>query len=258
MKKSFYLPNGDREKVAWYKNFKTIFASIAASLGFTPEEVTAIINDYIALEYIIGVLDIFKGEMQERTRYKDLLFDGDATQNLGSFPTIPDLPVAPTAVSAGVFKRVAKTVQRIKTHPNYNEAMGKNLGIIGSEKTIDLDTIKPSVSVKSITSESISLDFVKGSMESVAIFAGTPYHIPAEAGSTPEVDTEAELDWVEIARVNHSPFIDTRYNSTNKPETRYYKMRYVKKDALVGQESDIIRVISTKLKPGADLANKVK
>lgn len=261
MKKSFYLPNGDKEKLAWFKTFKTIFAEIAAKFGFTPAEVTAISNDYLAIEYLLSIIDVFKTETQERTRYKDLLFDGDATVNLGDYPTLPDLPTAPTVVvTAGVFKRIAKIVQRIKTHPNYNEAIGKNLGIIGHEQSIDIDIVKPVVTVKTVTSDSISLDFVKGTMEGVAVFAGTPYHTPTEAGSTPEAgtETEAEMSWVEIARINHSPFVDTRSNSSNKTETRYYKMRYFKKDILVGQESDIIRVISYKYKGGADLANVVK
>ena len=260
MTKAYYLPKADKEVVPWMNRFKKEFESIAPSFGFTVAEVTSVSNDNNAVKYMFDELDLFKGELQERTKYKDLLFNGDEKVSLGDFPSLPSIIVAPTVVKAGVFKRIAKVVQRIKTHPLYNEAIGKNLGIIGSEITIDLDTIKPVVSVKSITSESISLDFVKNSMEGVAIYAGTPYHIPTEAGSTPNVDaeTEAELDWVEIARINHSPFIDTRFNASNKPETRYYKFRYIKKDILIGMESDIIRVISNKLKPGADLANKVK
>jgi hypothetical protein len=63
--------------------------------------------------------------------------------------------------------------------------------------------------------------------------------------------------WVELAKINHSPFVDTRKNQSAIFETRYYKMRYFKKDVLVGQESDIIRVVSP-IGNGADLANKLK
>ena len=260
MTKSNYLPHADKEKVAWLMNFNIIFSGVATLFGFTAAEIAAVNADYLAAQYIINTLDIFKNELHERSMYKDLLFDGEIGMELGEMPTLPTLPVAPDAVPASIFKRIGKIVQRIKNHPKYNEAIGKNLGIIGTEKVVDLNTVKPAVSVKAITVDSISLDFVKGTMEGVVVYAGTPLHIVVEAGSSPapENDTEAEMSWEEIARINHSPFIDTRSNTTNKPETRYYKMRYIKKDSLVGQESDIIRVISTKLKPGADLANKVK
>jgi hypothetical protein len=259
MKKAYYLPRADREEAVWLNNFDIVFEPIAPSFGFTPAEITAVHNDCLVVNYVNSTLVLFKSELQERTRYKDLLYDGDAGVNLGDLPTVPTLPVAPAPVPAGVFKRIAKIVQRIKTHPNYNEAIGKNLGIIGHEKTIDLNTIKPVVTVKSITSDSITLDFIKGNMEGVAVFAGTPVYTVPEGGTTPVAgsESEAEMNWAEIARVAHSPFIDTRSNSNNKPETRYYKMRYLKKDVLVGQDSDIIRLIST-ISGGADLANKLK
>ena len=125
---------------------------------------------------------------------------------------------------------------------------------------IDLNTLKPIVSVKAITSKSITLEFLKAGLEGVIIYAGTPFHVPAqEGGTTPSGETtEAEVDWVELARMNHSPFIDTRENSSNKPETRYYKFQYLKKDKAVGMESDIIRIVSPIFKAGSDLANKVK
>lgn len=255
-----YLPHADKDKVAWLMNFNTIFAGTAPLLGFTAAEIAAVNTDYLAAQYIINTLEIFKNEMHERTKYKELLFDGEIGTELGEMPTLPTLPTAPDAVPAGIFRRIGKIVQRIKNHPKYNDAIGKNLGIIGAERIVDLNIIKPTVSVKAVTADSISLDFVKGAMEGVVVYAGTPIPIVIETGSTPtpEKNNEAEMNWEEIARINHAPFIDTRSNTTNKPETRYYKMRYIKKDNLVGQESDIIRVISTKLKPGADLANKVK
>jgi hypothetical protein len=246
MRKAYYLPYNDNEKVVWLMNFSTVFATIAETFDFTKEEVASVKNDYIVCKYMNEICNLFKSEFQERTRYRDLLFMGDIGSSFGSFPSLPEMPVVPAPVAAGVFKRTSKLVQRIKSHPKYNVSIGRNLGIIGAEKVIDLDAIKPKIKVKAVTAESISISFIKNRMDGVVVYAGTPMRISALTGNTlaPDTETEIKMNWVEIAKNNISPFIDKRPNSSNKPETRYYKMRYFRKDILVGQDSDIIDVIS--------------
>ena len=260
MTKGFYLPRPDSNREKWLDTFSTELQAVGASLGLTAAEIAEVGKFALAYSYVLQVANLFKWEEHEWNKYKDLLAEGAIGSHLSSFPTMPVLPVAPDMAPAGIFKIIGKIVQRIKNHPNYDDSIGKNLGIIGPEKSVDLDTIKPLVSVKSVSSDGISLDFMKKEMDGVAVFAGVPYHVPADAGTPAgsELETEAEMEWTEMVRVTQSPFIDTRFNATNKPETRYYKFRYIKKDILIGMESDIIRVISNKLKPGADLANKVK
>ncbi len=260
MSKSNYLPHGDKEKVTWLMTFNSAFAVVATVLGFTAAEIAAVNSDYLAAQYIYNMLETFKSELHERAMYKDLLFDGDAGVELGEIPVGPVFPAAPEPVKAGIYKRIAKVVQRIKNHPKYNDAIGKNLGIIGAEKVIDLNMAKPTISVKAVTPDSIIINFLKGTMEGVVVYSGSVLYMVPEEGATevPGTVTEAEMVWEEVARLNHSPFIDTRINSSNKPEIRYYKMRYILNDELVGQESVIVNVVSNKFKAGSDLANKVK
>jgi hypothetical protein len=169
---------------------------------------------------------------------------------------------APAAVLAGVFRRISKLVQRIKTHEAYNEAMGRTLGIIGAEKVIDFDTVKPSITVRKISNTGITLDFVKGVMDGVVIFVGSiPAQKTSAESSDTSTDTEGSIIWTELTRVNHSPFMDGCNNiKSNVAETRYYKMQYYKKDEVVGLESDIMRVLAevTKGKAGSELAKILK
>jgi hypothetical protein len=246
MRKAYYLPYTDNAKVAWFMNFSSAFATIAETFDFTKEEVESVKNDFIVCKYMNETCSLFKSELQERTRYKDLLFMGEIGTSLGSFPSLPEMPVAPSPVAAGVFKRTGKLVQRIKSHPKYNVSIGRNLGIIGAEKVIDLDAIKPEIKIKAVTADSISISFIKNRMDGVVVYAGTPMRMPAVAGNIliPDTETEVKMNWVEIAKNNLSPFIDKRPNSSTKPETRYYKMRYFRKDVLVGEDSDIIYVVS--------------
>jgi hypothetical protein len=260
MSKSKYMPRPYKDRVVWFMNFNAVFATVATTLGFTAAEIAAVNADYLAAKYIMDMLEMFKAEMLERTSFKDILFDGDPGVVLTEMPVGPVLPVAPEVVQPGIFSRVSKVVQRIKNHPGYNNSIGRNLGIIGPEKNVDLLTIKPVIGLKAVTSNSVIIDFNKGEMEGVVVFSGSPVVVAPEENTnqTPGNESEAEINWTEIARVIHAPFVDNRVNTLNKPETRYYKMQYLKHDKVVGQESDIIRVISTVGKSGADLANKLK
>lgn len=255
-----YMPVAEKEKVEWHSTFITGFSQIAASLGFTTAEITAANNDYLACKYMLDTVGLFDVELSKRVAYKALLFDGDIGTTLGAFPTIPTLPATPaTVVAAGVYKRLGKTVQRIKNHPNYNETIGRSLGIIAPKKIIDLNKLKPQPVVKAITAEHIKIGFPKADMDGVYVFGA----VAIPASTTEQSDAAKDLDnlvtWAELGKCNTSPFIDTRVNSSLQPETRQYKMIYFKKDKPVGLESDVLRVIAQIYgKAGAELANKVK
>jgi hypothetical protein len=99
------------------------------------------------------------------------------------------------------------------------------------------------------------LDFVKGSFDDVIVYAG---NYPPQVSPIAEISGSNQapvLIWTEIGRIVSSPFEDTRPNQTNKPETRYYRMCYLKKQVAKGLVSDIITVTAN---VGSDLATKVK
>ncbi|MFH0894805.1 MAG: hypothetical protein V2A54_10260 [Bacteroidota bacterium] len=256
MTKGFYMPKGDKEKELWLMNFATQFSAVATNLGFTAADVTSVNNDYAAYKFMVDIVEIFKTETQERTRYKDLLADGTIGSPLGNIPTLPTLPAAPVTVGAGVFKRIAMIVQRIKNHPNYNEATGRNLGIIGAEKVVNLDAVKPKINRTIVESDQIVIEWTKGLMDGVVVFSANLKQL--ESTETP-TDLDSVTEWVEIGRVTHSPFVDLRLNKEKKPETRLYKLRYFKNDVQVGKESDIIRVLAEVYnRPESDPASKLK
>lgn len=240
MKKQPFLPAGDLDREKWLLNFDTEFAGMAINLGFTAAEATAVHNDYLSFSYVLGANAVLKHELQERNKFKDLLADGNIGSAMNAFPAMPTLAAAPTAVPvAGIFKRMSKVVQRIKNHPNYNEAIGKNLGIIGAEHVVDFGNIKAEGQVKSVNADRIALSFTKGQTDGVVVYDGVPSQAVADAAlRTPD------FNWVEIGRAKISPFVDTRPNKTHSPETRYYKMRHIKNDQFVGNDSDIIRVVA--------------
>ena len=118
MAKTHYLPDSDSERIIWFKNFTDQLASQAAQLGFAAAEITAIVNDQLAFAYMVGLRETIKQFTQRVTNYKDTLRNGPIGILLGPYPTSPAIGVAPVVVASGVFKRLSRTVDRIKAHPN--------------------------------------------------------------------------------------------------------------------------------------------
>jgi hypothetical protein len=262
MKKLHYLPYSDKEKRFWLNNFSTEIQLIGALLGLSPAEIAEVVADAAVVDYVLEDLEFINGETERRTSYKNLLFDGAIGSALGDIPVMPASPPPPAAVPPGVFKRMGKLVQRIKNHPKYNESMGRNLGVIGHEKVVNYDAVKPKIIKQTAAPDQISIAWNKGDMDGVVVYAGTLKVVAGTEASPGTVATAAksEFDWEELARVSHSPFIDSRLNAEKIPETRLYAMRYFKNDVIVGLETDVIRIVAEvyRSKAGAELAKILK
>lgn len=222
MAKTYYLPDADKDRAAWLKNFSSKFSSYAPILGFTPADVASVASDSVAFAYMLEVIEYFKTETQERTRYKDILKNGPVGAALGAVPEFLPLPPPPPVVAAGVFPRVSSLVKRMKAHPNYTEAIGKDCGLIGPEQTLFKDEAKPTLDVAKVGG-AVVLKYTKGTTGGI--------HLMSKRGS----ETEFSL----LAVVTKTSYKDTRTNLVaNQPETRHYCAWYMKNDQPIGQRSD--------------------
>lgn len=222
-----YVPDRDSDKVTWLNNFVSKFSGYASLLGFTSEEAGQINDDAIMFAYCVGQVVLFKTEKQERVKFKNLVSNGAIGTPIGDFPSVPTIPSPPDAVPAGIFKRMAKTVQRIKNHPKYTDIIGKDLGIIGAEDTFNPDEYKTELTTEVFPGH-VRISFVKGDVEAVNIHSRT----------------EGETDWVFLATDQHSPYNDSRpLADPNTPETREYMGMGVIDDEEIGQPSDIASAV---------------
>jgi len=148
-----------------------------------------------------------------------------------------------------------KTVRMIKSSPTYTTAIGEDLGIEGPVQTFDLATMKPQASSVVSTSLKIIIDWVKGPMHGIKILAAKRVLnrdvISSEVQSLVNDDEAGlkvaempELIWEILDTDYRSPWEDTRFNLSNKPETRYYKLVYIYKDKPTGIESDPVKIIT--------------
>jgi len=219
MAKGFYLPKKDKDKVVWLKNFNLKFSNYATALGFTAADVTAVGKDAAMFEYLVLIIAMYLHEKEQKVKYKQILAEGPIGHALGALPAPATLPAAPPAVPAGIFPRIAKIVQRIKNHPDYSEAVGRDLGVIGAEHTVDRIALKPALKL-SLYGNAVVVEWTKGHADSIHI----------------EVDRNDGAGWLFLAKDTQPDYLDTT-PLPEKPVKWSYRAMYEIGDEFVGQWS---------------------
>lgn len=147
MSKADYISRNDDLFAAQLQTFKTGIGAYAATLGVTPAQVTAQAADADYFSYVVACQGIMQGGAQQWTAWKNLMREGGTPPSAGA-PVAPVFPAAVPAVALGVEVRFRNLVKAIKSHANYNEAIGQTLGIEGPQKTgPDLSTLQPDITV---------------------------------------------------------------------------------------------------------------
>ena len=221
MKKRF-IPDGDQAKVGFIVNLGAKMPDHAATLSITPAEVTSVQADAAMFKYLMDMQEAYKTNKQEVTRYKNILRDGPLGTPLGVVPVAPTLPVAPVAVSAGIFVRISQLAMRIKGNPAYNEAIGEDLGIVGDEQVIDITNLQPVLKHR-LDGDRAMILWKKGPAESIDIY----------------VDRKDGLGFVYLANDSHPDYLDTFPVPAGVQTAVWdYKAVYSINDEQVGQFSD--------------------
>lgn len=136
------IPPLDIPKVRFLKNLNNKAPIYKTILSITDAELDSLNKDTLMFEYVINMQMAYKTSKEGITAFKNILRDGAGTQTI-EVPSAPVLPVAPDAVRPGIFPRVSKFIKRLKTHPNYTESIGEDLGIVGEEHVVNPLTMKP-------------------------------------------------------------------------------------------------------------------
>jgi hypothetical protein len=226
MKKNYYMPADDAGRQLWLSNFASKITTYGNTLTVTLAEITSVQNDSAYFAYVFDMVNKYKENVKQRVTYKNLLMLGDSHQApIGGLPANPTLGVAPTAVAAGIFKRIALLVQRIKNSPLYTTAIGNDLGIIGADNIIDTNALKPIITVL-LQAHHPLLKWSKNQMQGIRIYAdrdGTGYKYLA---------TDTQPNYLDTATLP-----DAGTSAVWK-----YKTIYILHDEEVGSFSDDITV----------------
>jgi hypothetical protein len=171
--------------------------------------------------YLVNQVEIYTSAKEQRVDYKNLIKDGPIGTPGGALPVAPAAGTVPAVVAPGIFPRLAQQVQRIKNSPTYTDAIGKDLGIIGAQVTVDTATMKPSLGLV-IKGGQVEVQWTKGDADSIRI----------------ESDKGSGWQFLSIDSVPH--YTDT--TPITAPATWKYRAMYIVADELVGQWSDVASI----------------
>lgn len=220
------LPKGNNERVAWSINFEAEFPALGADLGFTPAEITDLIEKVGYLRFLILRNQKALAFSKACSQYKSEMLSGvSETQEPPKVPAFNDI-AEPAAVGAGIVPAINKALQRIKLSKNYSETVAQTLMIAGTQEApLDFTTAKPFGQALSLADFTVRIEWIKGKFDGVII----------------ESKRGTETSWTRLDRDFRSPFDDTRPPLVSgQPEERRYRLRYFNDDEPIGEWSDEI------------------
>ncbi|MBE7495353.1 MAG: hypothetical protein HS117_10425 [Verrucomicrobiaceae bacterium] len=208
------------EQPEWHNNLAAKFPLYGPALGFTPAQINNAVADNLYLAYALGdwITRVREFGPAATAALKDLRTGtGNDPFTFTAFtpPTLPTLPAGVTDVLPGALDRTFGLVQGIKGAPGYNEGMGLDMGIVGSEITPPPPGDVPPPQLTAVLlpgddNQYVRLKFIKRGHEYVVIES-------RRAGGA----------WEQLVQSNKSPYIDERALLVpGQAEVREYRARF--------------------------------
>lgn len=148
MKRQAYYPTSAAEQIIWLENFRNKLPGYATALGLSTGQVSAGVADARWVIYVLGSwLPAVRawGKSCTDAAAEAQSPDGSILMALPVF-TAPTLPTGVVPVNTGALDRVFALVQTLKESAGFTEAIGTDLGVLGSQQTgPDLTTIQPEI-----------------------------------------------------------------------------------------------------------------
>jgi hypothetical protein len=221
-----YMPNGDTDRVAWLHNFSTKLPLYASLFNISQQELEEVQKGAVMFRYIINMLEACRQSVINLTGYKNLMKHAAAQQAPGPVPVMPVLP-APGAIPQGLFDRISRLVKRIKAHVNYNEAPGKDLGIIATPRRADHSSMQPVLKL--------------------VLHAGRPV-ISCKKGAADGMDLYVDRNdgagFILLAQLMLLKYTDKALLPEQTPVAEWsYKAMYRKGDKNIGEISKVVSVV---------------
>ena len=223
-----FIPRSEGGKNNWLINFDDKLGGYQAKFTLKDECLAGVHADRMAMGYSLTISLASKNFDVSGTTYKTSIINGISTGAVLDFP-IFSMPTTPdVAVEPGIFKRISALVKTIKAHKNYTEAIGRDLGIIGPESSINSDDPKIKTTLKAkIIGKDIRIKYLKGKLGAILL----------------ECRRGAETEFTLVEKVTQSFYLDTRPNLIEgQPEVRQYRAWCVIKDEVIGMVSNTISI----------------
>lgn len=216
-----YLPETDAGKMQWLNNFAAKLPLYQAPLQLNDATLTEVQIWSDNFGYLIGNIELLRKYTVQYTAYKNLVRRSNASvETLGLLPPLPPAPIMPHGPTPNIFGQISKLVQLIKNNKGYNEAMGKDLGIIADYSGKNPHDLKPRITAQLLAGQP-HIKWKKAGMQGIRIYVdrGNGYEYLA---------TDIEPDYVDKHPLPPS----------GQAAVWRYKAIYILHDEEVGQMSD--------------------
>lgn len=226
--KNSFFPTAEAGQIVWLTNYSSKLPVHGPVCGISEAEIKETLGD---IRYYIWMLQHWHPAIQrdarEATAFKQLMISGSAVDGV-PHPQASTFPDPPPVPAPGMQKRLFSQVVRIKASGNYNEAIGKNLGVIAISNSVDHPVPEFTVaSEMGATGPRVRIDFKKYGHDGIWI--------------------ESRInggDWAFLAIDTVKPYFDERaFAEGNTHETREYRLRWWDKSKPHGEWSVTQKVV---------------
>jgi hypothetical protein len=197
-----YFPRSSAQQVPWLTNFKNKIVTYGPVLGLTKEEIESYQNYCESTIVKINAVETKKSELKAAVISRDQAINSKDN-------------------------RFRTDIMHLKTSVGFEKSIGEELGVIGSNVSMDKSVYKPAITVR-LFAGVVQVKFVKKGIDAVNI-----YHRKKGASA-----------WQFLSRNSKSPFIDKIVLANpNQPEHWEYRALGIKNDEEIGLPSDIVEIV---------------
>ena len=223
-----YFPSTESARINWAIHYRDMIAVHGPTMGISAAEITATQTD---LNFYVWLLHdwypTLQADAKAATAYKSFITSGEGTIPQ---PPPPHTPIAdaPSVPVPGILTRVFAQIARFKKTAEYNDYIGKELGVIAFPDTTEHPWPEFSLSFEQGPEEGrVSISFTKYGHDGVWIESRV------NGG-----------DWVALGADNSKPHYDTRpLLDPALPEVREYRLRWWDKGEPNGEFSPIQKIL---------------
>jgi len=148
MPTSYFLPSDDGGKADLLDHLAATLPKYADLFTLSAEALAIRQADAFAFRYALHTANDMQAYAQHSTVFKNLLRDGGDGSGDWPLPPTVSQPV-PSAVAPGIIPRLTALAAWLKAQPNYTQAIGQDLWLVGSTQVIEPSTWKPTLSIQS-------------------------------------------------------------------------------------------------------------
>lgn len=145
MTRNYYLPQDESGRAQLLEHLAHHLPAYIDTLELSDTDLEELRADAAAYRYILAQAAAAQSHARQWTAFKKQQFGGRGLTQ--AYPDDSAIPTPPAVVPPGIVPRLIRLVARIKTARNYDVGIGRELGIVGTDHTIDVIAATPRLTV---------------------------------------------------------------------------------------------------------------